>query len=150
MSKPAPPGWNKTIADLFKEVQRGERLVIGGDEGDWAREYERSLLPTGTVFPRDGQIWEALADCDVTVMTIFATPGSGSEHATLSRGERVRISGGTGPQPLSVSFLPVRYDALHESLVSRATRRTPRYGGCSLSVKTVYFNDHFRLFEDVA
>src|SRR5664280_2536226 len=150
MSKPAPPGWNKTIADLFKEVERGERLMIGGDEGDWAHEYERSLLPASTVFPRDGQIWEVIDDCDVTVMTIFAAPGSGSEHATLSRGERVRISDGTGPQPISVSFLPVRYDALHESLVSRATRRTPRYTGYSLFTKTVDFNEHFRLIEDVA
>jgi hypothetical protein len=150
MNKPAPPGWNKTIDDLFEEMKRGERLFASGDECDWARDYERSLLPASTIFLRAGQIWEALHDCEVTVSTIFAAPGSGSEQGSLSQGERVRISNGTGPQPISVSFLPVRYDALHESLVSRATCRTPHYTGYSLFTKTVYFNEHFRLIEDVA
>lgn len=150
MSKPAPPGWNKTIDDLFEEMKQGRRLFMSADEGEWALEYERSLLPPSIVFPRGGQIWEAMDDCDVTVMTIFAAPGSGSEHSTLPRGERVRVANGTEPKPVSVSFLPIRYDALHESLVSRATRRTPRYGGYSLSVKTLYFNEHFRLVEHVA
>ena len=45
MSKPAPPGWKKTIDDLSAEIRQGKRLFVSGDEGDWARDYERSLLP---------------------------------------------------------------------------------------------------------
>ena len=49
-----------------------------------------------------------------------------------------------------VSFLPVRYDELHESLVPTDIRDTPRYKKYTLSVKTGYFYEHFRLVEDVA
>ena len=49
-----------------------------------------------------------------------------------------------------VNFLPVRYDELHDSLVSADVRDTPRYKKYMLSVKTGYFYEHFRLVEDVA
>ncbi len=55
MSKPAPRGWNKTIDDLFEEMKQGKRLMmVGGDECDWARDYERSLkcpLNLGKITP---------------------------------------------------------------------------------------------------
>ena len=56
----------------------------------------------------------------------------------------------TDPPPMVVSFLPVRYDELHESLVPPDIRDTPRYKKHTLSVKTGYFYEHFRLVEDVA
>jgi dihydroneopterin aldolase len=56
----------------------------------------------------------------------------------------------TDPQPVVVSFLPVRYDELHDSLVPPDIRDTPRYKKYMLSVKTGYFYEHFRLIEDVA
>jgi dihydroneopterin aldolase len=56
----------------------------------------------------------------------------------------------TDPQPLVVSFLPVRYDELHSSLVPQDIRDTPRYKKYALSVKTGYFHEHFRLLEDAA
>ena len=49
-----------------------------------------------------------------------------------------------------MSFLPVRYDELHDSLVPPDIRDTPRYKKYTLSVKTGYFHEHFRLIEDVA
>lgn len=150
MSKPAPPEWNKTIDDLFDEIERGERLCVSGEEGDWARDYERSLLSIDTVFPRDGQIWEVVDECDAHVFYIFAAPASSGGRGSLSTGERVRIMGIPDPQPIRVSFLPVRYDELHDNLVPREVRRTPRYTNYALSVKTEYFNKHFRLVEDVA
>jgi hypothetical protein len=151
MSKPAPPGWNNTIDDLFEEMKQGKRLFATGDEGDWARDYERSLLPPGTVFPRGRQIWEAIHDCDVHVGCIFAAPASFSGTGRLTAGARVRIiDGGVDPQPILASFTPLRYDELHESLVPADVRREPRYTSYSLSVKTAYLNEHFRLVEDVA
>src|ERR1043166_249366 len=46
MSKPAPPGWNKTIDDLFEEMKKGKRLFATGDEAT-GREITsgRSYLP---------------------------------------------------------------------------------------------------------
>ncbi|MBI4529254.1 MAG: hypothetical protein HY695_36105 [Deltaproteobacteria bacterium] len=118
MSNPPPPGWNKTIDDLFEEMKQGKRLFVGGDEGDWARDYERSLLPPGTVFPRGGQVWEVVDECDVQVDYIFAAPAGCGGNGGLRKGERVRImTGGTDPEPLIVFFLPVRYDDLHDTLV---------------------------------
>jgi len=150
MSKPAPPGWNKTIDDLFAEIRQGKRLIISGDEGDWARDYERSLLPRSAVFPRGGQIWETIDDCEVSVEYVFAAPAGFGGTATISRGEKVRImEGGIDPEPIIVSFLPVRYDELHEHFVPADVRSIPRYTNYALDTKTAYFNGHFRLVEDV-
>jgi len=136
--------------DLSKEMERGERFFVSGDEASWCIEYERSQLPACIVFPDEGQIWEATHDCDVFVRTVFAAPASGGEHGNLKQGEQVRIMDISSPQPIIVQFLPVRYDALHHLLVSRATRRKPRYTSYYLSMKTIYFNEHFSLIEPVA
>jgi hypothetical protein len=151
MAKPTPPGWNKTIDDLFEEMERGERLFLSGDEGNWARDYERSLLPPGTVFPQGDQIWEVVNDCDVNIHYIFAAPVSNSGRGRLASGERVQImQGGIDPKPIVVSFLPLRYNELHASLVPPDVCDAPRYTNYALSVKTAHFNRHFRLVEEVA
>jgi hypothetical protein len=31
----------------------------------WAEDYQRSLFPADTIFPREGQTWEAIRDCEV-------------------------------------------------------------------------------------
>ncbi len=82
--------------------------------------------------------------------------------AQLQRGERVRILE-VGPKPIVVDFRPLRYHELHESIVPEETRRKPGYQGYTLRVKTAktiadfreeicktYFNEAFRLVEDVA
>ena len=60
------------------------------------------------------------------------------------------MTGTTDPQPIVVSFLPVRYDELQENLVPQDIRDTPRYKKYTLSVETGYFYEHFRLIENVA
>ncbi len=62
---PAPEGWNKTLADLDAEYRAGARVTLGSPEVDWAREYERSLLPADTRFPREGDVYEALEDFEL-------------------------------------------------------------------------------------
>ena len=150
MNKPAPAGWNKTIDDLIEEMRQGKRLIISGDEGDWARDYERSLLPRATVFPRGGQTWEAIDNCEVSVEYIFAAPAGFGGSATFPSGERVTImSGGIVPEPIAVNFLPLRYEELHEHFVPLDVRSIPRYTNYALNTKTSYFNEHFRLIERV-
>lgn len=101
--------------------------------------------------PRGGQIWEVTDGCDTQIQYLFTAPITFSGSGRLAAGERVCImTGTTDPQPIVVSFLPVRYDELHESLVPPEIRDTPRYKKYLLSVTTAYFHEHFRLIEDVA
>jgi hypothetical protein len=151
MSNPAPPGWNKTLKDLFEEVKQGKRRGINYDERCWAVDYERSFFPPDIIFPRIGQILESISECDVIVRYVFAAPASQSGSGRLAIGERVRIgAGGREPKPIFVNFQPLRYDDLHASLVPAEVRSEVVYTSYVLSTKTVYFNEHFRLIEDVA
>lgn len=36
MTRPRPPGWNKTLQDLSAEMERGERLFVSGEEAERA------------------------------------------------------------------------------------------------------------------
>jgi hypothetical protein len=102
-------------------------------------------------FPRAGQIWEVIDGCDAHIQYLFTAPITFSGSGRLTAGERVSImTGRTGPQPISVSFLPVRYAELHDSLVPPDIRGTPRYKRYALSVSAEYFYEHFKLIEDVA
>jgi hypothetical protein len=47
-------------------------------------------------------------------------------------------------------FVSVRYDGLHENVVPEDTRRKPGYSHYWLDVNAAYFQEHFRLIEDVA
>lgn len=102
-------------------------------------------------FIREGQIWEVIDGCNAHIQYLFTAPITFSGSGRLAAGERVCIlAQTTDPQPMAVSFLPVRYDELHDSFVSPDIRDTPRYKKYTLSVKAEYFYEHFKLIEDVA
>lgn len=102
-------------------------------------------------FPRKGQIWEVIDGCDAEIQYLFSAPITFSGSGRLAAGERVCVTTETtDPSPAVVSFLPVRYDELHDSLVPSDIRDTPRYKKYLLSVKVEYFHEHFRLVGDVA
>jgi len=108
-------------------------------------------MSTSTSLPHAGQIWEVTDGCDAQIQYLFTAPITFSGSGRLTAGERVRIlAGTTEPQPTRVSFLPVRYDELHDSLVPSDIRDTPRYKRYTLSVKADCFHEHFRLVEDAA
>jgi len=101
--------------------------------------------------PRGGQIWEVIDACDAQIQYLFSAPITFSGSGRLNAGERVCIlTETTDLPPTVVSFLPVRYDELHDSLVPADIRDTPRYKKYMLLVNTEYFHEHFRLIEDVA
>src|SRR2546430_2256426 len=139
MKLPPAPKWNKTTDDI--------------DSADYlrrAQDYERSLLPAGIVFPRVGQVWETVRECEVWFRVIFSvtaapniwlakatslvsglpTPGSKEflvpgGKARLQQGERVRIrSLDDASKPLHVTFVPLRYEELYESIVPPDHRRS--------------------------
>jgi len=106
-------------------------------------------MNTPAPIPRRGQIWEASDDCDAHIQFLFNAPITFSGSCRLTAGERVTIaSDSAGPQPIEVSFLPVRYAELHDRLVPLDIRDTPRYKTYLLSVTVEYFYEHFRLVED--
>jgi hypothetical protein len=143
---PAPPGWNKTIRDLMAEVDSGARRSVGSPEIDWARDYERSLLPADTRFPCEGETYEALEDCCVTYITSWAAPYSGGGTATLMRGERITIRfAPKGSRPIMIYADPAEYRVLESRIVPLAERRAASYEGYHLAIATVELNKKFRL-----
>ena len=95
-------------------------------------------------FPREGQIWEVTDGCDAQIQYLFTAPITFSGSGKLTAGEQVCVMTEiTDLQPVAVSFLPVRYDELHDSLVPPDMRDTPRYKRYMLSVKAGYFYEHF-------
>ena len=144
---PPLPKWNSTTDDI--------------DSADFVRrsqDYERSLLPPDLVFPRAGQIWEAVRDCRAHVLKRRIGPNGPFfwPNARLRQGERVRILTLDDPKPLTVAFQPLRYEELHQSIAPDSLRYELRLRtACSvlaaaLREDTGYFNEVFRLVEDVA
>jgi hypothetical protein len=145
----APPGWNKTIDDLFAELKSGARKGIPGWELDWARDYERSLLPADTRFPARGDVYEAKEDMELDYVTSWAAPFSGGGKAVLRRGEQVAIPDHPlEPRPVLVYARPVEYKELEARVVPLTERQAPKYGGFSFAIKTADLNQNFRLVDE--
>jgi hypothetical protein len=131
------PTWNRAIDGL-------------SDAGKWVMDIERSRLPDDLVFPRAGQVWATVRDCEVSFRASIDYGISPPDPARLlqdfarlfgvallRQGERVRILGVDDPdKPLSVTFQPLRYQELHERVVPEDIRRSPGYAGYELSLKT--------------
>ena len=126
------------------ELDRGERSSISRKEADQAYAYERSLLPQGTIFPREGEVWEAADDVKVEVVKRFAAPFICSGEAILPRGERVRVMRTFEEEPLRVRARPLRYDELLPSLVRADIRDDPDFSSYQLEIGTADINQHFR------
>jgi hypothetical protein len=165
MHIPPPPRWNKAVdgLDLEESVRQ-------------AQEFERSFLPRGIAFPREGQIWRTTRDCQVSFLAGFtqkafeeirqgiATPNRPLFFpfgpAQIGRGEPVRILAVDNPRPLRVCFVPVRYAELEEGIVPEYIRSNPGYTHYQLSATTArtfglekgldYFIDCFELIQDTS
>lgn len=140
---------HKTAKDLIAEVASGKRAQVSGEELERALENERRQLPKGLRFPKEGEIYEAVADFKVSYMTAYLAPYTLGGESTLPKGERVRISKGVvRERPIGVYCDPLRYDELHHLIVSESERANPLYDGYYFFILTVDLNNHFRLVED--
>ncbi|MDQ1315982.1 MAG: hypothetical protein QG662_2091 [Pseudomonadota bacterium] len=143
---PRPAEWNLTIDNLMDEMKAGRRGSVGWPEMEWAREYERSLLPEGVGFPRQGDLYEALCDQTVSYLTAWAAPYTGGGEALLLRGERVWIeSAPADERAIGTYALPVEYDKLERRMVPEGERKNAKYGGFYFYLSTRDLNDKFRL-----
>jgi hypothetical protein len=143
-SQPAPPGWNKTIQDLLDESKRNSS-VVGPPEIDWARDYERSLIPVGTRFPKKGDVYEAAHEVEVSYRTTWAAPFTGGGSGSLRKGDRVVIDHEPQPRPMAVNAKPVDYTRVEEELVPESDRVKSKYAGFYLVLKTLELSRNFRL-----
>ena len=136
------PKWNKAVEGLE-------------EAGKWALDIERSLLPQGIMFPRKGQIWEAVRDCEVNWVAFIPRTILPAGRVWLQHGERVRILTDE-PRPIHVHFEPVRDSELH--IVPQDIRNRPGYQyywlslriaktPCCLHEEPGFFHELFRLVE---
>jgi hypothetical protein len=144
---PPVPRWNPKTDD-----------VDGADFAQKCRDFERTFLPRDIVFPRTGQVWEAVRDC--TLPCWGARPNSKMllmpEEIQLAKGERVRILPLDDPKPLTVRFERVGVETAHETMPLKGFPRgmwlqiAPTFPGPPSAQRDMYFKDLFRLVEGAA
>lgn len=107
----------------------------------------RGSLPE-TLFPQRNEIWESVDQCELDVQDIFAAPAvSAAKLCSLRASESASRTAQPNRSRSLSAFVSVRFDELHNSLVPQDVRSTEPYTSYSLSARTAYFNEHFRLVE---
>lgn len=147
-SPPAPPGWNLTLADLSAEMKAGKRQSVGRPELDWARDYERSLIPAHMRFPQQGDVYEAIEDTQVRYLTKWAAPFTGGGDGLLHKGEQVFVEHAPiSAEPIGANVVALNYESIEQRIVPEAEREQAKYRGYYFSLKTVDLNTKFKLIQ---
>ena len=151
---PPIPKWNPATDDI--------------DNVDFMRrcgDFERSFLPSNIVFPRTGQIWEAVRDCEVHAIPPWPTARKGMTvpkppavwpTVRLQRGMKVRILELNDPRPLTIPFVPLANLQLSGNIEARPSEyrlslsTAPTFASLVPTDKSLYFCDLFRLVQDAA
>jgi hypothetical protein len=144
---PAPPGWNKTIQNLFDESKK-TGSAVGSPEVEWARDYERSLIPVGTRFPKKGDVYEATTDVEVRYLTSWSAPFTGGGSGTLKKGERVIIDYDPLSRPIAANAKAINYTHVEEDMVPESDRSNMKYSGFYLVLKTLELSRDFKLVQE--
>ena len=143
---PRPKDWKLTISDLMQEMSEGKRTQIGQPELEWAREYQKSLIPSDYRFPQKGDLYESKIDQEIEFLTAWAAPFTGGGKSNVFKGERIWISSDPiEAKPIGTYALPVDYKKLEQRMVSSSDRNAPKYGGFYLSIDTKILNEKFTL-----
>jgi hypothetical protein len=145
-NKPFPSDWYLTISDLFAEFESGKRSEIKDPEMTWAREYERSLIPSDYRYPQKGDVYEANVDQDVSYITSWSAPYTGGGTTKLFAGEQIWVaSGPIGAKPIGAYLLAMDYNDLESRILSSNDRNSIKYEGFSFSIDTKSLNENFKL-----
>ena len=143
---PMPSDWKFTYDDLVAEMKAGKRASVGRAEMEWAKEYERSLIPADMRFPQKSDLYESLADQTVEYITAWVAPYSGGGTGTLFKGEQVWIhSAPRDEKPIGEYALPVEYRKVEERMVPEQERTSSKYGGFYFYFTTIELNTNFKL-----
>ena len=143
-----PEEWKLTISDLMLELKEGKRKQVGYPELDWARAYERSLIPDYYRFPARGDLYESQLDQEVEFLTAWSAPFTGSGKSTLFKGERIWIDDDpVDEKAIGAYALPVEYLKLESRMVNDSDRNADKYGGFYFHIDTKTLNEKFRLIQ---
>jgi hypothetical protein len=141
MSPTFPAGWSKTLAELLAENRH-----VSGEEIEWARSYERDQLRSWARFPRPGEVYELVADAEISYLTHWGAPFTGGGKGMLPKGTRVRIADAlSDAEPIGAYAEPLEKAAVEALLVPETDRNADAYGGFSLSISTAELNKLFQL-----
>ena len=144
--KRRPADWNLTGSDLFAEMESGKRNSIGPPETEWAEDYERELLEKWAKFPKDGEIYKANFDTNVSYIVHWRAPSTDGGDCIIEKGTKLQVQVfKDNPKPLGVYATPLEYERLEREIVPESYRNAHKYGGYSLSITTEELNKNFTL-----
>jgi hypothetical protein len=116
------------------------------------------MLPSDMNFPRIGEVWETIRNCDVLFRAWFTKRPGTDGKARLEQGTKVRILFIDDPKPLYVHYEPVGYRELEAGIVPEKLRSAPDYDHyelyavmarlpCWLDKDTPFFSELFKPVE---
>ena len=137
------PKWSKAVDGLE-------------NAGEWAIEIERARLPSGFAFPREGQVWEAIRDCEIQFWPRVWKQPMKLENVEIKAGEKVQVVHIDGLKPVFVSFVALRGSV---PVPANQSFKVDGLSECALQLKTartvgdlvqnechqVFFMEAFRL-----
>lgn len=132
----------KTVDKLFDEVKKGK--TVGGKAMENVRKLSKALMPTGLLYPKGGEVFEAVQDVQISYLTHFMAPYTGGDKAKLLKGERVIISKTNQDKPLGYYCYPINADKVEERIIPSSDKNDPAYNGFSLSIDTKSLNEDFK------
>jgi len=146
--KKRPKNWSITTEELFQELNDAKRKEIKQYEIFWAKEYERTLYPPNTMYPQKGNVYEAIEDQEITYLTAWDAPFTGSGKGKIKKGERIWIDNDPiEDKPTGTYAVPVNYSELENRMVPEEERKDQKYSGFYFNISTPVLNSKFMLIE---
>lgn len=135
----------KTVDELFDEIKKGK--TVSGKAMENVRKLLKALKPTGLIYPKGGEVYEATQDIQIRYLTHFMAPYTGGDKAKLLKGERVIISKPNQAKPLGYYCYPINVDEIENRIIPNSDKNDPAYNGFSLSIDTKSLNSDFKQIE---
>jgi len=134
----------KTNEELNEELRLGQRKSITQEDLLKSEELKRILYPDWIVYPKGGEIYEAIDDVEVLYMTSWGAPFTGGGNVIFPKGETIKVATPNRPKPTSVYCEAVNYKKLHHLVVPEKDRSAPDYGGYYFAIETLTLNTKFK------
>ena len=138
----------KTFAEMYKELQNGERNEISYKDAQKSVSLERALYPKGIRYPQTGEIYISIEEAEINYVTHWMKPYTGGEKSIFPKDEKIKISQVNKPKPIGVYCEAINSDKSEKLLVPQSDREQYDYDGYSLFIDTLTLNKKFRLVEE--